>query len=151
MTKEKIALELLTQVFLNIPFNRILGLQLAHLSDQEVIITFKMQDELIGNYVQSILHGGVISAVLDMVGGMLVMAKLVVIHSDKSIDELAELLGRCSTTNLQINYLNPGRGDLFTARATLLKTGRKISFAQMELMNQDGEKIATANGTYLVK
>jgi uncharacterized protein (TIGR00369 family) len=151
ISKEKLATELLTQVFVNIPFNRMLGLQLDHLSTTEVIIHFKMQNDLIGNYLQQILHGGVISAVLDMTGGMLVMTKLAVKHADKSIEDLAELIGHCSTTNLHINYLRPGKGTHFTAKASLLKSGSKLSFTHMELLDQDGQQIATANGTYITK
>lgn len=151
MNNQKIVIEMLTQVFTSIPFNRMLGLRLDHLSAQEVIIHLEMQDELIGNYLHQILHGGVISAVLDMTGGMLVMTKLALKHADKSTEELAELIGHCSTTNLHINYLRPGKGTHFIARATLLKSGSKLSFTQMELLDQDGQQIATANGTYITK
>lgn len=38
---------------------------------------FPMRDDLIGNAFQRTLHGGVISAVLDAVGGLTVLASLV--------------------------------------------------------------------------
>jgi acyl-coenzyme A thioesterase PaaI-like protein len=53
-----------------VPFNRILGLKLESLTENDVCIKFKMKDELVGNYVDGVLHGGVISAVLDTVGAL---------------------------------------------------------------------------------
>ena len=41
-----------------IPFNRIFGLQVDTLKPGSVSVRFEMKDELIGNYVHGILHGG---------------------------------------------------------------------------------------------
>ena len=57
-----------------VPFNRMLGLKLESLSENDVCIKFEMKDELIGNFVDGVLHGGVISAVLDTVGALTALA-----------------------------------------------------------------------------
>ncbi len=141
----------LSSAFTAIPFNRMLGLKLDHISTDHVLMSFHMKEELIGNFLQGILHGGVISSVLDMAGGMVVMAAGIYKNLDKSVEELIGVIGKTSTVDLQISYLNPGRGDIFIAKAWLLKSGRKISFTRMELSNQDEILIATASGTYLLK
>ncbi|MBW1865404.1 MAG: thioesterase family protein, partial [Deltaproteobacteria bacterium] len=51
-------------------FNRVLGLHIINLKPDLVKVAFDMTDSLIGNYVQGSLHGGVISSVLDTVGGL---------------------------------------------------------------------------------
>lgn len=141
----------LSIAFTSIPFNQMLGLKLDHLDEKSVTMSFAMKKDLIGNFLQGILHGGVISSVLDMAGGMVVMASAIHNHPSASIAELTALVAKCSTIDLQISYLRPGKGDLFTAKAELVKGGRYVSFTRMTLLNQDETVIATGNGTYLQK
>lgn len=138
----------LTNSFTEIPFNRMLGLRLVTLDAEHAMMNFSMKSELIGNYLHGILHGGVISSVLDMAGGMVVMANTVYKNADQPIETLAEILGKCSTVDLQISFLRPGRGEHFTAKAWLLKGGNKISFTRMELYNDKESLIASGSGTY---
>lgn len=141
-------LEQLGDAFTSIPFNRMLGLALDHVELNYASMNFSMQPELIGNYLQGILHGGVISSVLDMAGGIVVMATAVLENIHRSDTEIANILGRTSTIDLHVSYLNPGRGDKFTAKAWLIKRGTKISFTRMELLNEDGTLIASGNAVY---
>ncbi len=53
-----------------IPFNRVLGLRINSLDFKAPRLRFDMRPELVGNPVRQILHGGVISATLDVVGGL---------------------------------------------------------------------------------
>ena len=135
--KQKEIMLQLSQAFTEIPFNQMLGLQLDALEADHVVMRFNMKKELIGNFLQGILHGGVVSSVLDMAGGMAVMAGGIYKKRDQSIEELAQVLNKCSTIDLQISYLRPGKGDIFIAKAWLMKSGNKISFARMELFNQE--------------
>jgi len=138
----------LSTVFTSIPFNQLLGLSLDHLDEQHAILSFDMKNELVGNFMQGILHGGVISAVLDMVGGILIMALQIHKHPDATPEDIAVLLGKCSTIDLHINYLRIGKGKHFTAKAWLQKAGQTISFTRMELYNDKESLLATATGTY---
>lgn len=149
--KQLIILKELERVFTDIPFNKMLGLHLESLDATHVALSFDNQPTLIGNYVQGILHGGVISSVLDMVGGMLVMANAAYKHADLPLEEISAIIGRCSTIDLQISYLNPGRGKRFIAKAELLKIGKTVSFTRMQLNNNDDTIIATGSATYLLK
>jgi uncharacterized protein (TIGR00369 family) len=149
--KTEAALQQLSRGFTDIPFNRMLGLQLDHISPDHVVLNFSMKNDLVGNFLQGILHGGVISSVLDMAGGMTVMATGIMKHADASIEELTKLMGQCSTVDLQVSFLSPGKGDIFIAKSWLLKSGRHISFTRMELYNQSETLIVTATGTYLLK
>lgn len=143
-------LQQLAAAVTDIPFNRMLGLKLDHIDDKHVTMSFSMKKELVGNFMHGILHGGVISSVLDMAGGMAVMAHAVYKNKDRSIPELVEIIAKCSTVDLQVSYLRPGRGELFHAKAWLIKSGSKISFTRMELLNESDSLIATSNGTYIL-
>jgi uncharacterized protein (TIGR00369 family) len=144
-------LQQLTQAFSTIPFNRMLGLKLDQVDESHVTLNFAMKGELVGNFLQGILHGGVISSVLDMAGGMMVMSTAIYKNADKPRESLLEVIAKTSTVDLQISYLRPGRGQLFTAKAWLIKSGKKISFARMELSNEEDTLLATGTGTYLCK
>ncbi len=144
-------LQHLSAAFTNIPFNKMLGLQLDYLDTEHVTMNFAMKEDLIGNFMHGILHGGVISSVLDMAGGMVVMAAAVARHQDAPIEDLATIIGKCSTIDIQTSFISPGKGEVFIAKAWLIKSGHNISFARMELRNQDDSLIATGAGTYLCR
>lgn len=144
-------LQHLSRAFTDIPFNQMLGLKLDYIAEDHVTMSFEMKNDLIGNFMHGILHGGVISSVLDMAGGMIVMATAIYKRPDASPEDLAKILGKCSTIDLQISYLRPGKGERFVAKAWLVKSGSTISFARMELFNHDENLIASGSGTYLLK
>jgi uncharacterized protein (TIGR00369 family) len=146
----KAALKNLSEIFTMIPFNRTLGLRLEEISREKVVMSFDMKSDLIGNVLQGILHGGVISSVLDMSGGMAAMVSVVYKYPDKDTHEYKEALSKTGTIDLNVSYLKPGRGDRFEAHARVLQAGNKICFTQMEMFNQDKQLIATGAGTYLV-
>ena len=56
----------------NVPFNRVLGLKVELIDPDAPKLRFDMRPELIGNPRRQILHGGVISAVLDVAAGFAV-------------------------------------------------------------------------------
>lgn len=141
----------LLKAFNAIPFNKTLGLKMEFVELNHVRMSFEMNQHLIGNFVYGILHGGVTSSVLDMAGGMVCMADLANKFSDLPFDELAAKITKCTTINLQINFVNPGKGNKFFADAWLVKSGTKISFTTMHLTNEQDTLIATATGTYLIK
>lgn len=138
------------KIITEIPFNRTLGLTLDHVEENQISMSFHYHEELIGNYLHGILHGGVISSVLDMAGGTAVMVALALKHPHYDLEQLSHMLGKCSTINLHIDYLRPGKGDHFKATATVLRSGSKISVAHMQLINDESTLIATGAGTYLV-
>jgi uncharacterized protein (TIGR00369 family) len=147
---ETLSLDNLTKIFSDIPFNRMLGLRVDAIETDHIVMSFVMKPELIGNFVHGILHGGVISSVIDMAGGVAAIASTVRKLEEKGITELKNVLGKASTINLHINYLNPGKGEKFIATARILRSGNKICFTQSELHNEVGLLIATGAGTYLV-
>lgn len=139
------------QVIEQIPFNQKLGLKLDSITDQEIIMSFSMKEELIGNFLHGILHGGVISSVLDMAGGAAAMMSAIKKHQEKTLEQLKAILGKSSTVSLHIDYVRPGKGSRFFAKASTLYSGNKVCFTRMELYNEDELLIASGAGTYLVR
>ena len=132
------------------PFNQFLQLSVKSLDSEQAQISFPFQDVLIGNPVQKILHGGVISAVLDNVGGMLAAASVINKLTSFDIVSVQQKLATLGTIDLRTDYLRPGKGEEFTASARLIRAGNKVCVCRMELHNEQGVQIAFGTGTYLV-
>lgn len=138
------------QLINDIPFNRILGLHLELLEKEKVTLRFDMKKELIGNFFYGILHGGVISSVLDMAGGVVAMLSTLQKHPDKTPEELKEILTKSSTVDLHVSYVHPGKGEHFIATAKVMHSGKRLCFTHIELHNNESKLIATGTGTYLI-
>ena len=145
-----IRLKLVRKVYENLPFNRLLGLKVDFLDIDKAGFNFTMKNELIGNTVHGILHGGVISAVLDTTGGMTATASAMERSQGLSKDEIADRIARIGTIDMRVDYLRPGRGTQFHATGTVMRTGRKVAVTRMELKNEEDLLIAVGTGTYIV-
>ncbi|EIJ43970.1 hypothetical protein BegalDRAFT_3145 [Beggiatoa alba B18LD] len=133
------------------PFNKLLGIQIVSLHLNEVKIRFDMREELIGNFVHRILHGGVIASVLDVAGGMIAIANSFQQRREHLTEsERMQGIDKTGTIDMRIDYLRPGRGDYFIATATILRSGRKVAVTRMELHNDENLLIAVGTGCYLV-
>ncbi|WP_407294709.1 thioesterase family protein [Stutzerimonas zhaodongensis] len=137
------------QLFDRIPFNNYLGIEFDEVSRERIVMHLPMKQELVGNYVHGILHGGVIASLLDVAGGAMAMISSLDKHQHLTAEERALRLSRLGTIDLRIDYLRPGRGQRFSASATLLRSGNKVAVVRSELHNDEGVLVAVGTGTYL--
>ncbi len=133
-----------------IPFNRILGMRVESLGLDHARVRIDMRDDLVGNYIQGILHGGVISAVLDATGGMLASVGVLNQMAGAPQEEMARRLARIGTIDMRVDYLRPGRGSWFFARSSVLRVGRRVAVMRMAFHNDADLLIAVGTGTYSV-
>jgi acyl-coenzyme A thioesterase PaaI-like protein len=138
-----------------IPFNRVLGLKIDSLDPTAPRLRFDMRPELVGNPVRQILHGGVISATLDVVGGLAIALASLANNTEKkterkSEDTPARHFPNIGTIDLRIDYLRPGRGKFFVATGRVVRLGGRVAVAHTELVNDSGEQIATGSAAYIV-
>lgn len=144
-------LRLLGNIYENqMPFDRLLGIKIDRLTENEVRVRIDMRDELVGNFIRRILHGGVISSVLDLTGGLIASVELLKIMKDQDPQKIAERLARIGTIDLRVDYLRAGKGEFFLAAGTVLRQGNKVSVIRTELCNDKNLLIAAGTGTYLV-
>lgn len=133
-----------------IPFNRILGMEVAALEPGAARVRFSLRPELIGNPVHQTLHGGVISAVLDATGGLTASTGLLDRAAGGTLEAFAAQAARVGTIDLRVDYLRPGRGVNFFASGTVMRAGRKVAVTRMELHDEKQLLLAVGTGTYLV-
>jgi len=133
-----------------IPFNKVLGLKIESLKMEDVRVKFEMKEAFIGNYVHGILHGGVISAVLDTTGGLTASLGVLLKMKGYTVEEIGKSLTKIGTIDLRIDYLRPGKGNYFVATGSIMRAGRRVSVIRMELYNDQDVVIAVGTGTYIV-
>src|SRR5256885_6638848 len=101
-----------------VPFNSVLGLKVESLDADAPKLRFDMKPELIGNPRRQILHGGVISAVLDVAAGFAIHLAVGKTRSEEPQDGAFPSIG---TIDLRVDYLRPGRGKYFIATGRVVR------------------------------
>ena len=133
-----------------IPFNRVLGLKVESINYEHVEVSFQMRDELMGHHNRGMLHGGAISSVIDVVGGLAALMGVQRKMSGELLEARLERFGRVSTIDVRVDFLRPGIGKWFVATTCVLRTGKKIAVTRTELHNDRDDLIAVGTGSYVV-
>jgi len=133
-----------------IVFNQVLGLKITSIKADRVAGRIAMRPELVGHYSHNRVHGGVISAGLDAMGGLAVMAAIGARHMNEAPAQRLARFGKLGTIDLRIDYLRPGIGDHFDLRAEVLRLGSRVATTRMEFLGADGKLLSTGAGAYIV-
>ena len=133
-----------------IVFNQVLGLKVTSIKPDGVVGRIEMRNELVGHYSHHRLHGGVISAGLDAMGGLAVMAAIGARHMSEEPQQRLLRFGKLGTIDLRIDYLRPGIGDHFELRAEVMRLGSRVATTRMEFFGADGKLLSTGSGAYIV-
>ena len=141
--------ELIDLVEHRITFNQVLGLKVQALMPN-LVLRFEMRPELVGHFHYGRLHGGVISAVLDALGGSALMVGLGEKHASESAESVMHRFLKLGTIDLRVDFLRPGLGKYFIASAEITRLGGRVGSTQMRLHNDEGTLIATAAASYIV-
>jgi uncharacterized protein (TIGR00369 family) len=116
-------------------FNQYLGIRLVRSHADGITIECRLRKELL-NFV-GVLHGGVTATLADVAVGQ----------------ALGKRLGsmRASTTvELKISYLRPVTGRRVTARSHLLRIGKTLCTARVDVFDEENELAAVALVTYML-
>lgn len=141
----------LTRIFEElIVFNQVLGLRITAIKADRVAGRIAMRPELVGHYGHNRVHGGVISAGLDAMGGLATMAAIGARHMNEAPAQRIARFGKLGTIDLRIDYLRPGIGDHFDLRAEVLRLGSRVATTRMEFLGADGRLLSTGAGAYIV-
>ena len=115
------------------PYRRFLGLEVVRSEKGRVEIRLPFREEFLRHDGSDWLHGGVVSALIDIVGDYAVMTETNV---------------GVPTIDLRVDYLRPARrGDLLAVGRTL-RVGRTVSVADVEVRDTSGTLVAVGRGCY---
>jgi uncharacterized protein (TIGR00369 family) len=119
----------------NMPFNKLVGVRVMRRHADGVTIECEMRDDL--RNTAGVLHGGVAATMADAAVGIALAS---------------HFSGRraCTTTDLKINYLSAVADGKIIARSHLLRIGRKLCVARVDLTDDHGKLVAVAVVTYML-
>ncbi|MBK8176067.1 MAG: PaaI family thioesterase [Rhodospirillales bacterium] len=125
--------------FAEIPHCRLLGMRLEEVRRGSGIMSVAYDERLAVDATSGIMHGGVITALLDTLCGLVVMA---------SVPEGTPL----ATLDLRIDYLRPAPpGEAIRASAECYRTTTSIAFVRgIAFFGPDEKPVAHCTGTFML-
>jgi uncharacterized protein (TIGR00369 family) len=115
------------------PYQRFLGLALVSAAKGRIEIRLPFREEFLREDGSDWLHGGIISAFIDIVGDYAIVT---------------EVETGVPTIDLRVDFLRPARrGDLLGV-GTVVRVGRTISVADVEVRDASGSLVAVGRGVY---
>lgn len=133
-----------------IVFNRVMGVKIVDIRPERVSARIDMKPELIGHFVHGRMHGGVISACLDALGGLACMAAMGARHMDTPPLERIQRFDKLGTIDLRIDYLRPAVSEHFHMHAEVLRLDSRVGSTRMEFHAASGLLVAAGAGAYIV-
>lgn len=119
--------------FESVPFARLLGLELGKAAPGEVSLHLNVREEL--RQVRGLLHGGVTASLIDTAAAFAIITMLSEGESTATVD-------------LTVHYLRPLLTGRVTARARVLRLGRRLMTVAVDVTDEAGNPAATALTTY---
>lgn len=116
------------------PFHRWLGLSIAEVGANELVISMPWRDEIISNPTVGAAHGGIVSALIDLTGLYTIIA-----------------MGGAAraTADLHVDFHRPAKPGPLRAIGSPVKLGRQISVAATRILAADGTLVASGRGAYV--
>ncbi|WP_298858018.1 PaaI family thioesterase [uncultured Sulfitobacter sp.] len=123
-----------------LPHSVMLGMEMQEIGDGVATINMPYKDELIGDPVTGVIHGGAVSALMDTCCGAAVMC-----HPENA--------GGTATIDLRIDYMRAATpGQTITAVATCYHVTRSVAFVRAVALDEDTERpVATATGAFTME
>lgn len=127
------------KAFENLPHCQALGMKIIHLKHGKGAMSIPYREDLVGDTRTGVVHGGVITALLDSLGGLVVMA---------STPEGTPV----ATLDLRIDYLRPATpGAMIRAAAECHTVTTHVAFVHGVAYHESAtDPIANCTGSFMI-
>ena len=116
-------------------FNQLLGIRAVEEPEGGVTLECPLRGELMNK--AGVAHGGVAASLVDVAAGSAIWSQL---NGSRFM----------TTVELKINYLRPISEGRMVAKARVVKVGKTLCVAGVDLFDGDGNQLAVALVTYML-
>jgi uncharacterized protein (TIGR00369 family) len=126
----------------HIPHAAAIGMRLVSRTDGKCVVRVPYAEHLVGDPDTGVIHGGVITALLDNASGMAVRSGGIPPSEERTM----------ATLDLRIDYMKPATpGKDLMARAECYKLTRNVAFVRGVAYHDDpADPIATSTATFML-
>lgn len=118
-----------------IPIHKFLGLELLHIEKDYVKVRVPFRPEVVGDIRSNRWHGGIITTVMDSVGGIV------------GGTHLSSIKDKMATIDMRVDFLSPAFGKAIIVEGRTLRMGSRIFVADMKcFLEGDASQVAVAEG-----
>jgi uncharacterized protein (TIGR00369 family) len=115
------------------PFHTYMGFNLERMADGEAVATLELAEHHCNK--RGVAHGGVVSSLLDTALGAAVISTM-------------PKEWWCATISLSIQFLGGVTSGKLIATGRVIRRGRRVAFANGEIRDEAGRRIASAEGSW---
>jgi uncharacterized protein (TIGR00369 family) len=116
------------------PYQVFLGIELRRVDAEGVEMFLPFRQEFLRESGSDWLHGGIVSALIDIAGNYAVQA---------------QVGPGVPTVDMRVDYLRPSRGDL-SATATVVKLGKRTALSDVRIHDLNGNLVAVGRAMYAI-
>jgi uncharacterized protein (TIGR00369 family) len=118
-----------------VPIHKILGLKLLHIEKDFVKVKVPFRPEVVGDIRSNRWHGGIITTVMDSVGGIV------------GGTHLSSIKDKMATIDIRVDFLSPAYAKSIIVEGRTLRLGSRIFVANMKCyLEDDPEQLPIAEG-----
>lgn len=134
--KEARELESLRQWFNGLPVMRHTGVRCTSIGVGEGVCEMAASADMLNE--SGAVNGGIVALFIDQIGGLVATTVAPEGHASPV------------TASLTINYLRPATGPLMKCRGRAAKSGQRVTFVEIEVLDERARVCATASGTWVM-
>jgi uncharacterized protein (TIGR00369 family) len=119
------------------PYYQAMGMSLAELAEGRAVLRVQVQPAQLN--ADGIVHGGVLPAIADGAMG-------------NALRTLHGAAAQVLTAEVHLHYLRPVTGGSLLAEGRVVQSGRRVSFAEVELRDEaTGKPVARGSGVFVIE
>jgi uncharacterized protein (TIGR00369 family) len=116
------------------PFHRWLGLDVVDLTERELILEMPWREEIISNPMVQAVHGGILSALIDLTG----------LYAINAFGGTAR-----ATADLHVDFHRPATPGSMRAIGRVVKLGKQLSVAETRIEDSAQRLVASGRAAYV--